>query len=120
MKLYRLRYSAILVLLLVTTSLGIETSNSECDSRSRELLPICDTVFIRSEFQVTRPLIPAISAQSMSSVAPQTMMNKMLMVEEARVESEGDNPTYWRILAPVLITVAVGTSTWLLFTIRSG
>jgi len=56
----------------------------------------------------------------MSSVAPQTMMNKMLMVEEARVESEGDNPTYWRILAPDLITVAVGTSTWLLFTIRSG
>jgi len=115
-----LRYGVVLVLLCVTTSLAAETSETESDSRSRELLPICDTVFIRPEFQVTRPLITALSAEIPRRIAPQTLMDRMLMTEEARVESEGDNPTYWRILAPVLITVAVGTSTWLLFTTRSG
>jgi hypothetical protein len=115
---------AVYSLVLVFSLSAVVTANDQSDvqhgSATVELLPLSGTVHIEPRIPVRRSLLPLIGFNDQIVVAnPQDSMINMLS-REARVESEGDTPTYWRVLAPVLITVAVGATTLLLFTIRSG
>ncbi|HEX04062.1 MAG TPA: hypothetical protein ENH10_02760 [Bacteroidetes bacterium] len=100
--------------------LQANTGLSSPGSSQMEQLPSSEDVDIGPRLPAKCTLLDWSSQHIVRENTPANYSGLFQMNEESRVESEGKPPSYWRILGPVLITVGVGTATWLLFTIRSG
>lgn len=119
-----LLYIVLAVMLFASTAMAdssILTPPSPV-SPAMELSTRSDDVDFSPRLPLPRPLLVSLS------VLPVLRIEKPLDADagtwqwsngEAEVESEGQSPSYWPVLGPILITVGVGTATWLLFTLRS-
>lgn len=117
----------LLVLIALVLAAGAQAGEqmltaAELDSLEMELSTGSDNVDFSPRLSLTKPLLPAItglSIQQFENPVPMQMGTRLGLNREADVESEGESPSYWPVLGPILITVAVGTTTWLLFSLRS-
>ncbi len=117
-------YIVLVVLLSYTAALAESATLAPPAAVSpvMELSADLNDVDFSPRLPLPRPLLSGLSVESVRRIENPVDVGTgtwLWFNGEAEVESEGQSPSYWPVLGPILITVGVGTATWLLFTLRS-